>query len=227
MDMEINEYERQLSREEIDQGVHRGFVGGMWDEIGKLQFKFLVEQGLRQDMRLLDIGCGALRGGIHFVRYLNRGNYFGVDMNESLIMAGYEKELVAAGLVEKLPRSNLMVDRHFRFKKLDIEFDMALALSVLTHLQLNSIHLCLIELSKCMKKDGRLYATFFECPKDHPLEQPLRHEPGGVVTYFDRDPYHYRISHLLMIINDLPWTLEYIGNWDHPRAQKMVSFMRR
>lgn len=42
---------------------HRIAVGGMWDEIGKLQFEFMVKQGLKPHHKFLDIGCGSLRGG--------------------------------------------------------------------------------------------------------------------------------------------------------------------
>jgi hypothetical protein len=52
-------------------------VGGMWEEIGKLQLDFLVNQGLRPTHKFLDIGCGTLRGGRHFIRYLDAGNYAG------------------------------------------------------------------------------------------------------------------------------------------------------
>ncbi len=41
-------------------------VGGMWEEIGRLQFVFLVEKGLQPHHEMLDIGCGTLRGGRHF-----------------------------------------------------------------------------------------------------------------------------------------------------------------
>ena len=54
-------------------GKHRNSVGGMWDEIGGLQRDFVLGEGLTPDMRLLDIGCGCLRAGVHFVRYLNAG----------------------------------------------------------------------------------------------------------------------------------------------------------
>ena len=52
-------------------------VGGMWDEIGRLQFEFLRARGLKADHWLLDIGCGCLRGGIHAIKYLKTGNYYG------------------------------------------------------------------------------------------------------------------------------------------------------
>ncbi len=45
-------------------------VGGMWDKVGVLQFDFLMKQGLQSHYALLDVGCGSLRGGIHFIKYL-------------------------------------------------------------------------------------------------------------------------------------------------------------
>jgi hypothetical protein len=81
-------YERQLTPEEIAAGAHRDLVGGLWDEIGVLQFDFLRQQGLLPQHKLMDIGCGALRCGIPIIRYLDEGNYYGLDINASLIEAG-------------------------------------------------------------------------------------------------------------------------------------------
>ena len=49
----------------VDQLGHREYVGGLWDEMGKLQFDFMVSQGLSPEHTMLDIACGALRGGVH------------------------------------------------------------------------------------------------------------------------------------------------------------------
>ena len=51
---------------------HREAVGGLWDEMGRLQFDFLVAQGLQPHHKMLDIGCGSMRGGRHFVNHLER-----------------------------------------------------------------------------------------------------------------------------------------------------------
>ena len=79
----VNDYHRALSESEIAADARREFVGGLWEEIGELQFQFMVAQGLRPEHRLVDIGCGALRGGLHFVRYLDRGHYYGLDLNRT------------------------------------------------------------------------------------------------------------------------------------------------
>eukprot|EP00929_Paragymnodinium_shiwhaense_P056529 TRINITY_DN28286_c0_g1_i2.p3 TRINITY_DN28286_c0_g1~~TRINITY_DN28286_c0_g1_i2.p3 ORF type:complete len:106 (-),score=24.72 TRINITY_DN28286_c0_g1_i2:81-398(-) len=42
-------------------------VGAAWDTIGPLQLEFLRGQGLLPQHRLLDLACGSLRGGVHFV----------------------------------------------------------------------------------------------------------------------------------------------------------------
>jgi hypothetical protein len=49
--------------EAVEKLGHRNYVGGMWEEIGKLQFDFLVQQGLKPSHCFLDIGCGSFRGG--------------------------------------------------------------------------------------------------------------------------------------------------------------------
>lgn len=57
----IKPYGQQLTDEEILNKKYRDFVGGLWEEIGVLQFEFLKQQGLLQRHNLIDIGCGALR----------------------------------------------------------------------------------------------------------------------------------------------------------------------
>src|SRR5687768_3023376 len=97
------DFNRVLSDTEIIAGEHRRLVGGAWDEIGSLQLAFMKAQGLRPEHRLLDIGCGALRGGRHFIRYPAPGQYYGIDRNASLLRAGKSVELVAAGLAGRQP----------------------------------------------------------------------------------------------------------------------------
>src|ERR1043165_9261696 len=93
-------YTRQLTRKEIAKGEHRNFVGGFWHEIGNLQFEFLLGQGLLPSHKLVDIGCGALRCGLPIIRYLEKGTYFGLDINASLIEAA-KSELSLAELTSK------------------------------------------------------------------------------------------------------------------------------
>jgi hypothetical protein len=69
----------------VEEGNHRDVVGGLWNEVGKLQFHYLVAHGLMPSSALIDIGCGCLRGGVHFIAYLDQDRYFGLDLNNSLL----------------------------------------------------------------------------------------------------------------------------------------------
>ena len=61
----------------VSRGQHRDVIGGLWEELGQLQLDFMIREGLKPHHKLLDIGCGSLRGGIHYIRYLDVGNYVG------------------------------------------------------------------------------------------------------------------------------------------------------
>jgi len=147
----------------IEHSEHREVVGGLWDEIGDLQYRFLIEHGLQPHHTLLDIGCGSLRGGVRFIRYLEAGNYIGVDSNLSLLDAGFGVELQAAGLQDKLPRENLVCLLEFDFHRLGRQFDFALAHALFTHLTFNRIRRCLQQLAPVIRIGGHFFATFLSC----------------------------------------------------------------
>ncbi len=220
--MHGNVYGRELTGEEIAAGMHREFVGGMWDEVGSLQFDFLRAQGLLPQHRLLDVGCGALRGGIHFVRHLDATNYCGLDINASLLDAG-QRELAAAGLGQREAR--LLADDAFRASRFGIRFDMAIAVSLFTHLPMNPIVRCLVEVSRTLAPGARFYASYFEAPASACLE-PQRQPPGEIVTHYDRDPFHYAFDELRMMADLAGVRVQRLGPWGHPRGQLMAAFFR-
>jgi ubiquinone/menaquinone biosynthesis C-methylase UbiE len=217
---ETNRYYRQLTQEQINAGKHRGMVGGMWEEIGRLQFEFLRARGLKQNHRLLDIGCGSLRGGIHAIKYLEAGNYYGLDINSSLIEAG-RHEVRLAGLTHKNP--HLAVSDRFELGLFREKFDYLLALSVFTHLFANHIIRCLAEVREVLAPEGRFFATFFLAPHSVHLA-PIVHQPGGVKTEYDRDPFHYSPDEIRAMAKLANLSAEIIGDWNHPRAQQMLMF---
>lgn len=205
---------------------HRAAVGGRWEEIGELQLRFLRDRGLEPQHRFLDIGCGSLRGGVRFVSYLDRGHYFGIDISAPLIERG-RRELAAAGLDDR--DAQLLVDDSFSFERFGSEFDFAIAQSVFTHLPLNSIYRCLVNASRVLRPGGRLYATIFEQESErHDLAPFDWHTQDGrtLTTWPDRDPFHYRPEILAELCEGLPLSFRYIGDWAHPRCQRMLEFTR-
>lgn len=84
----------------------------VWDEHsfagrGLDNWQQFLDLGLKPEMRCVDYGCGSLRLGQHAIRFLDAGNYWGVDVGESFMAAGLEMlgpDLVA----EKRPRLSLI-----------------------------------------------------------------------------------------------------------------------
>jgi SAM-dependent methyltransferase len=197
---------------------HRASVGGLWDEVGALQMAFMREQGLEPRHRLLDVGCGSLRGGVHFVRYLDDGNYYGLDINRRLLDAG-RRELAKAGLGDRA--ITLINDDQFRFAKFGEKFDYALAQSVFTHLPLNTIMRCLGEIENALLPGGRFYATFFRNHGQRLNVEPYR-DPRGITTFPDADPFYYDPDVFRWAVEGSALEFHLIGEWNHPRNQQML-----
>jgi SAM-dependent methyltransferase len=201
-------------------------VGGLWDEMGAAQLDFLIAQGLQPGDWMLDVGCGALRGGLHFIRYLERGHYAGVDSQQWLLDVG-RFELREAGLVDRAP--DLRCDAAFDFDAFERTFDVALAQSVFTHLPLNAIHRCLVRVGDVLRPGGVFYATFLENSGDpHDLSPIEFAQPDlpPTITYPDRNPYRYHERFYEDLIDGLPLKLEHIGEWGSLRGQSMLAFHR-
>lgn len=199
--------------------VARKFVGGLWEELGKLQRDFLVEQGLRPEHRFLDVGCGNLRAGVHLVDYLEPGHYYGIDINPEVIRLGYDHELTDEKR-ERLPTTNLHATDRFD-AEFGVKFDMAIAQSVFTHVSLNDIRLCLYRVAKVMAPGGRFFATFNERPKHFPVDGTQGKR------YTERNVYWQYRQDLRWAARFSPWQFRYIGEWGHPRGQVMVEYTRQ
>jgi ubiquinone/menaquinone biosynthesis C-methylase UbiE len=216
----FNSYSRQLTPDEIAAGEHRAAVGGLWDEIGRLQCDFLISAGLRPEHCFVDVGCGALRGGVRFVEYLNPGNYYGLDFNSSLIEAG-KRELQLAGLSHR--GANLLVNDRFELFRFNVQFDHGIAQSVFTHLPMNHIICCLVQVQRALAPRGRFHATYFEASRPAHLETIVQ-TPGGIHTRYDADPFHYSFEEISFAARLANLVVERVDNWNHPRAQKMLCF---
>lgn len=209
----------EVTDDRRERKIHRMFVGGKWDQLGKMQLEFLKGQGLTPQDRLLDVGCGAFRAGRHLVDYLEPAHYYGIDINHSLIETGYEHELTEAQR-ERLPPENLHSTDRFD-GEFGVQFDLAIAQSVFTHIPLNMMRLCLYRIGKVVKPGGKFYVTFLERGPEFPLDGIAKGR-----LYTERNAFWYYRNDLRWVARRTPWSFRYIGDWNHPRDQRMVEYTR-
>lgn len=205
----------------------RNRVGGRWEEIGRQQFDFIVSQGLEPHHAFIDVGCGVLRGGLHYISHLDPGNYYGIDISPDMI-AGGQAEVDAAGLAAKRPSLRVSDAFDTDFGR---PFDYGIALSVFTHVPWNSCYRALANLSRTMAPGGKFFATYFPGPDGPERFEPILQEivppaTNRVTTYGDRNHYHYSEQDFERLADQVGLELTVIGSWGHLRGQHMLRFTK-
>ena len=182
-------------------------VGGLWEEVGALQFDFLCGKGLKPRHRLLDIGCGSLRGGLRFIAYLDTENYCGIDINPDILEAG-RQELKAAALAHKKPV--IRVNDNLNFDDFEgMRFDFILALAVFTHMPPEDIEICLKNIHKVMAPGALFFATYYD--------------DRAVKASFAHLNFYYTFEALKDMGAAYGLRVEPVPDFMHPRGQKMIK----
>ncbi len=103
----------------------------LWRMKRRFQIEFLKGRGLQPRHRVIDIGCGTLRGGLPLIAYLEPGHYFGLETREQVLKEA-RLELREANLMEKSPVL-VQVDDIAR-TDLPVKADFCWAFSVIFHM---------------------------------------------------------------------------------------------
>jgi hypothetical protein len=187
----------------------------MWEEIGRLQFDFLLFKGLKPHSHLLDIACGSLRLGVKAIPYLERSHYLGIEKESGLVKAGLEKELDPRLRGEKQPK--IVISDSFEIEKLGQKADFAITQSLFTHLPPSLIDLCFKKLYPWLEDDGVFYATFFETERK--INNPKKPHDHGYFAYTQTEMRGFGETN--------GFISNYIGNWNHPRNQVIVEYRKQ
>jgi len=211
---ELPGHNKQHGAAGVIESGHRSYVGGLWEEVGRLQFEFLRSEGLSPEHVLLDVACGSLRAGVHLIPYLKPGHYLGIDKEHALIEAGLKRELGSRQARRSKPEFQVSAD--FDFSGFLKRPDYALAQSLFTHLPSALVDDCFRKLRAFIRPDGRFYATFFLCDEPGPAGNPAEaHDHRSF--FFTRDEIEsFGTRH--------GWEAHYIGEWGHPRGQVIARY---
>lgn len=139
---------------------YRAYVGdpANYDLISATTFNLLTTLGLREQHRLLDVGCGSLRNGRLLIPYLNPGNYTGIEPNRWLVREGIRQETGKDIIRIKKTRFSYAADS----AELDVghNFNVILAQSIFSHCGKDLISHWLDELTPRLNDEGMIVATY-------------------------------------------------------------------
>lgn len=138
---------------------HRWYVSnGAPFSTGAPVFNMLVEEGLKEDHTLLDVGCGSLRVGRFIMMYLNKGGYYGIEPNDELLAAGILCEVTDELCRLKDASFHNTTDYHW---PTDYKFDWVLISGVLVHKCHNEIYDALSAAYDMLKSGGSLIVDYY------------------------------------------------------------------
>jgi len=123
----------------------------------------------------------------------------------------------------------IKLNEYFDFFSQNQKFEYALAQSVFTHLPMSKIKKCIENVEKVLVNGGKFYATFFENNSKDDTDEPLTIESVDgmtIETSSDKDPFHYRFSEFEKLVKNTHLHVKYIGDWNHPRHQKIMVFSK-
>jgi SAM-dependent methyltransferase len=194
---------------------HEGAVGSetheSWLKLGKLQFNYLREHGLKPTDKMLEIGCGNLRAGRLFIDYLEPGNYYGIDISPDILLAA-QQTVAEFGLRDKLPHLTLVRDLRFGFLP-DGHFNVMHAHSVFSHSPITVIEECLANAGRVMAPDG-----FFDFTYDR---------TEGAEHQVLREDFYYRTETLINLAERYGLAAKSMDDWEElPHAQSKLRVTR-
>ncbi|KMT13472.1 hypothetical protein BVRB_4g082510 [Beta vulgaris subsp. vulgaris] len=139
---------------------HHSNYGEPWAG-GRDVFEFLAESArLSPDARVLEIGCGTLRVGLHFIRYLKPEHFHCLERDELSLMAAFRYELPSQGLLHKRPLIVKGEDMDFSRFGSGVVFDLIYASAVFLHMPDKLVWVGLEQLANKLKPyDGRIFVS--------------------------------------------------------------------
>ncbi|MFJ8072429.1 class I SAM-dependent methyltransferase [Streptomyces sp. NPDC096176] len=169
-----------------------------WLAIGRMQFDYLREHGLRPQDRMLEIGCGNLRAGWRFIDHLEPGHYYGIDISPDILIEA-KKTLVSYGLQHKLPYLTPVENLTLDFLP-DASFTVVHAHSVFSHSPLEVIDECLANVGRVLAPGG-----FFDFTYDR--TETREHQVLG-------EDFYYRTETLTRLAAKHGLVARFMDDWE-------------
>jgi SAM-dependent methyltransferase len=151
----VEDYEKLvaglMAAHPIDEAMTRAVGGGDYGIFGHIEFEILKAAGLKDGMRVVDLGCGSGR----LAAALHQGadvSYVGIDIIQPLL--DYART--------KAPKYQFMLHRGLSIPQPDASADMVSAFSLFTHLLQSETFIYMEEAVRILRPGGKIVFSFLE-----------------------------------------------------------------
>ncbi len=202
MSTDLAELGRRISQET---GHYNGGPAHDFEIVGRHTFQTLVADGLLPSHRVLDFGCGSLRNGYWLMRYLDSGNYYGIEPVEKGVKAGL-KHLIGPELEAfKKPTFRFSTDNDIG--AFGVPFDYVVARSIMSHTCPGMLHQMLSTFASS-SPNGTMFVSYWrhDLPKIAPRWQVWRRDEPKIARYRDMavNPASLNEKQIFAIGDNLP-----------------------
>lgn len=177
---------------------------------------------------VIDVGAGDIVLGEKLAELGTPERFYVQDLSRPSLQSGIQR-LKSIGV--DVSRFTPLVSDDFNFESVpDLSVDFAFSNSLFSHLSINSILLCLRNLSSKMKPNAKYMSSMIVVPEEHEPKaydwSYLRTKRSGVVSYPTRDPYHYAESTVFNLSTfSTGFEVVEVHAYGHP-FQKLVEFRK-
>jgi ubiquinone/menaquinone biosynthesis C-methylase UbiE len=216
----VEDYERYVA------GLLRDFpldeamahaVGGGYDHIGRIEAGLLRAVGLRDGMRVVDLGCGSGRLSTILHRTMSI-SYLGIDIVPALL--DYAKG--------KAPSYEFRCHRELSIPQGDASADLVSAFSLFTHLLHTETYLYLEEAVRVLKPGGAIVFSFLEFAEpshwktfEIVLAKLRERRVDHLDMFIERNVIAAWAGHLGLLVERFVGANEPLGG-EHPLGQAVV-----
>jgi len=150
--------QRQAKRIQEENQHYGGGPLPDFEKVGRHTFQTLLAAGLLPTHKLLDFGCGSLRNGFWLMRFMDEGNYYGLEPVEKGVRGGLQ-HLIGPEL-EEFKKPTFRFSNDCDMGAFGVPFDYVVARSILSHACPGLLHKMLESFARS-SPDGTFFVSYW------------------------------------------------------------------
>ena len=207
--------------------IHKGVNIGRPTQLRRdFQIHFLKLKGLQPNHHLLDVGCGALRGGIPLIDYLNSGQYTGIEKRKEVHSRAIQELKLYPTLKNKKPK---IIFGDFLTLESPHKFDFIWAFAILYHIHDNVISKWFSQIEKYLADGGTFYGQIHQETHTGWGNDKIQGRGSYPILFRSLEHYQKAAEDNGLVVEDIGPCSDYghVGHGPNDDEQRMLKIQRK